>query len=78
MSLTSLILILIGNFFVFIICLTGAQACYFKKRWKWFFLMVACVLISGTCVFIELYQWLAPAASRELPSVFIRQPTTPL
>jgi len=72
----SLIIILIANFFVFIICLIGAQTCYFKKRWKWFCLMLTCIIMSGACIFIELYQWLVPP-QQDLP-VVIRQPTTPL
>jgi hypothetical protein len=71
-----LILILIGNFFVFICCLIGAQACFFKGRWKWFVVSVLCVLVSGGCIALELYQaWNPPEG--ELP-VVVRSPITPL
>jgi hypothetical protein len=76
MTLTSLIMIFVGNFFIFIVSLIGAQTLYFKGRWKWFVLTVACVVISGTCMFVEAYQWLAPVEHKF--HVYVRQPTTPL
>jgi hypothetical protein len=66
-----------GNFFVFICCLIGAQTCYFKGNWKWFVVMVLCVLVSGTIIFVESYQVLVVSPDQELPLV-IRNPTTPL
>jgi len=71
-----LILILIGNFFVFIFCLIGAQACYFRRSWKWFAVTMVCVTISGFCIFVELTEWLIPPPHE--PAAYIRQPTTPL
>jgi hypothetical protein len=71
-----LILILSGNFVVFILSLIGAQASYFGKSWKWFVLAVICVLISGACIFAELAQWLIPPLHES--TVVMRQPTTPL
>ncbi len=71
-----LILILIGNFFVLICCLIGAQACYFKGKWKWLALWIVCSVVTGACIFIESYQVLVPPVP-ELHFV-IRNPTTPL
>ncbi len=71
-----LILILIGNFFVFICCLIGAQACYFKCNWKWFTVSVLCVLVSAACILLELSQWLFPPEHQT--AVFVHQPTTSL
>ncbi len=76
MSLDALVMMLAGNFFIIIVCLIGLQAAYFRGRWKWFWLMLACVLVSASCMGIELMQWLTPA-SRDI-QVFVRQPTTPL
>jgi len=73
----SQLLLLTGNFFILIICLVGVQCCYFRQRWKWFWLMLVCVLMSATCIGIVVYQWLSPAPERELPIV-VRSPTTPL
>jgi hypothetical protein len=71
-----LILILTGNFFVFILCLIGAQSCFFGRQWKWFFLTVAFVILTATFIFIELSPWLFPPV-HDLPPV-LRNPTTPL
>jgi glucan phosphoethanolaminetransferase (alkaline phosphatase superfamily) len=73
----ALILILSGNFFVLIICLIGAQTCYFKRNWKWFYLSLLCVLISAGCIGAEMYQAWGPGAAAE-QSVVVRSPTTPL
>jgi hypothetical protein len=70
------ILILTGNFFVFILCLIGAQSCYFGRQWRWFFVTVAFVLLSGTIIFVELSPLLFPP-DRDRPEV-LRFPTTPL
>ena len=72
----SLILLLVGNFYVLIICLVGATACYFRNRWKWFWLMFIGVILSSMCIAIVLNQWLNPPVP-DLPAV-MRQPTTPL
>ncbi len=74
----SFIVLLTGNFFLFIVALIGAQSCYFGRRWKWFARLILCVLISSTCLAFEVYQWLTPPESDELPTIVIRQPTTPL
>jgi hypothetical protein len=67
----------IASFFVFIMSLIGALGHFFGRHWKWFFIILACVVISGACTFIELYLWLAPPPPHELP-VIVRQPLTPL
>jgi hypothetical protein len=61
--------ILIGaaNVAVLLICLMGLQCCYFRKSWKWFWLMLVCVLLSGASAGVELYQWLGPQAEDSLP-----------
>ena len=61
--------ILIGaaNVAVLIICLMGLQSCYFRKSWKWFWLMLVCVLLSGASAGVELYEWLGPQAETSLP-----------
>lgn len=74
----TLILILSGNFFVLIICLIGAQMCFFKRNWKWFCLSMLCVLISAACIGAEMYQVWCPQAVREQQSIVVRSPTTPL
>ena len=71
-----LILILTGNFFVFILCLIGAQSCYFGRKWRWFFVSVALVIASASFIFVELSPWIFPAIT-DRPSV-LRNPTTPL
>ena len=63
--------------FLFILSMIGAQECFFARRWRSFFLILMCAVISGTTMFTQMYQWLAPQPERELPIV-IRQPTTPL
>jgi hypothetical protein len=72
----SQILLVSGNFFILIITLMGMQSCYFKAKWRWFWLMLACALISGMCIAVEFYQWMLPP-SHELQT-YVRQPTTPL
>jgi len=71
-----LILILSGNFFVLIICLIGAQTCYFKRSWKWFVLSMLCVVISAGCIGLAVYQVLTPPSHET--TIVVRQPTTPL
>ncbi len=71
------LLLLTANFFILIICLVGVQSCYFRRRWKWFSLMLVCVLLSGGCIAIVLYQCFAPGTPDDLPFI-VRSPTTPL
>ena len=70
-----LLLIVVVSFFVFILGLIGAQCCYFSRRWMLFWVAVVCVVISGGCVFDELYQWIEPP-QRE-PTLTLR-PVIPL
>ena len=72
----SQILLMAGNFFILIIALMGVQRCYFKASWKWFWLMLICVLLSATCISIVVYQWVTPP-EHDTP-VYVRSPTTPL
>jgi hypothetical protein len=58
------VLILAGNFMIFIMALIGAQACCTKERRKWMWLLVACALLSGGCIVGELYQAFAPKSDR--------------
>jgi hypothetical protein len=74
----ALIAILFGNISLFILSMIGAQATYYRGNYKKCWLLILCVVISATCVFIEVYQWLGPPASNGLPTVVIRNPTTPL
>jgi hypothetical protein len=71
-----LILILTGNFFVFILCLIGAQSCFFGRQWRWFFVTLALVVASASFIFVELSPWIFPAV-HDRPAV-LRYPTTPL
>jgi hypothetical protein len=61
--------ILLGtaNVSVFIICLVAVQTCYFRRNWKWFWLLLVCVLLSGTSAFILFYGWFNPASTVALP-----------
>ncbi len=70
------LLLVAANFFILIICLMGVQSCYFKRRWMWFWLMLVCVLLSGTCIGVVFYGWLFPD-TQELQGLNLR-PTTPL
>lgn len=78
MSQMALIAILFGNISLFILSAIGAQATYYKGKYKKCWLLILCVLISGACVGIEVYQWLNPSDGRDLPAVVLRNPTTPL
>jgi hypothetical protein len=70
------ILILSGNFLIFIMALIGAQACCVKARQKWMWLWLACALLSGACIVAELYQAFAPQADQDHLGHF--QNTSPL
>jgi hypothetical protein len=73
----SIILFIAGTLFILIICIMGTLCSFYEARWKWFWLMVACTLISGAGLFTELYQVLISPQEPDLP-VVIRQPTSPL
>jgi hypothetical protein len=73
----TLILIFIVNFIVFILCLIGVIAAYFERRWKWFVLILICVILSAAGMTMELSQWLIAPPARELPP-FVRTPVSPL
>jgi glucan phosphoethanolaminetransferase (alkaline phosphatase superfamily) len=72
----SLLLLLIGNAYILIVCLVGATTCFFRSRWKWFWLLLACVIVSSMCIGIALDQWLM-TPSQDFPGL-VRPPTTPL
>lgn len=69
--------IFVISLFLFIVSLIGVQQCYFSGQWRRFFLILVCAIITGTTMFMQMYQLLAPPPVREMPLV-IRQPTTPL
>ncbi len=54
--------ILIGtaNVSVLLICLVGVQTCYFRRNWKWFWLLLVCVVLSGFSAFVLFYGWFNP------------------
>jgi hypothetical protein len=54
--------ILLGtaNISVLIICLMGVQTCYFRHNWKWFWLMLVCVILSAASAFVLFYGWFCP------------------
>jgi hypothetical protein len=70
-----LLLIFILTLFAFITCVIQGLGSYFKESWRWFWVMVVCILISGWCVFVELSQMLIAPPST--PSE-MRPPTSPL
>jgi glucan phosphoethanolaminetransferase (alkaline phosphatase superfamily) len=72
----SQIMLLTGNFFILIISLVGVQTCYFKSRWKWFCLMLICVLLSSMCIGVVVYQWMMPPEHD--PVLLNRLPVAPL
>jgi hypothetical protein len=57
--------ILLGtaNVSVLIICLVGVQTCYFRRNWKWFWLLLVCVVLSGASAFVLFYGWFYSDAS---------------
>jgi hypothetical protein len=63
--------ILLGsaNVAVFIICLIGVQACYFRGNRKWFWLLLICAILTGGCAVVEIYYWLNPPLSGGLPGL---------
>jgi uncharacterized membrane protein YhhN len=65
------------SLFAFIISMIATLGCFFGKRRKWFFLLLACVVISCACTVIELQRLLTSPPDHELP-VVIRSPLTPL
>ena len=71
------ILIFIVNSTVFILLIIGMLAAYFERRWKWFFPILVCVILSGLGVFLELSQWFFPGGSDQLPTL-PRAPFSPL
>ena len=73
----SQILLGTANVSVLIICLIGVQTCYFRRNWKWFWLMLVCVILSGACAFFIFYQWFNPGTPLHLPR-FDRSLANPL
>ncbi len=63
----SQILLGTANVSVLIICLVGVQTCYFRRNWKWFWLLLICVLLSGVSAFVLFYGWFNPEVSLHLP-----------
>jgi len=73
----SQILLGTANVSVLIICLVAVQTCYFRRNWKWFWLLLVCVILSGTSAFILFYGWFYPESSLSLPRLD-RSLTNPL
>lgn len=65
------------SFFLFILSMIGTLASFFDQRWKWFWWLLACVIVSGACTLFVLYQWFGPPLPHDLP-VILRQPPVPL
>jgi hypothetical protein len=61
------ILIATANVSVLIICLIGVQTCYFRRNWKWFWLLLVCVVLSGASAIVLFYGWFNPDAPLRLP-----------
>jgi hypothetical protein len=61
--------ILLGtaNVSVLIICLVGVQTCYFRRNWKWFWLLLVCVILSGASAFVLFWGWFYPGSAAHLP-----------
>lgn len=61
--------ILLGtaNIFVLIVCLVGVQTCYFRRNWKWYWLLLICAVLSGASAFVFFYQWLHPESPLVVP-----------
>ncbi len=72
-----LILIFIINAIVFILSLIGVIAAYFERKWKWFIVILICVILSAAGVAMELGYWFLPSAAQKSP-VYVRQALTPL
>jgi hypothetical protein len=73
----SQILLGTANVSVLIICLVAVQTCYFRRNWKWFWLLLACVLLSGASAFVLFYGWFYPESTLSLPRLD-RSLTNPL
>jgi hypothetical protein len=71
------LLIFIGSFFFFILSMIGTLGSFFDRIWKWFCFMLACALLSGACMFLELDLLLIPQTEREA-AVSGPQPQSPV
>jgi hypothetical protein len=60
------LIIFLGSFFVFLLAMIGGLGSFFERLWKWFSLMMVCVLLSGGLMFMELDMLLIPPP-RDLP-----------
>jgi hypothetical protein len=72
----SQILLGTANVSVLIICLVGVQTCYFRRNWKWFWLLLICVILSGVSAFVLFYGF-NPEVSLHVPRLD-RSPPNPL
>jgi hypothetical protein len=71
------LVILVISIFAFILSMIATLRCFFCTRRKWLLLLVACTLVSGGCMAMELQRILSAPPSPDAP-VYNRQPTTPL
>jgi hypothetical protein len=66
------------SLFAFILSMIGTLGGFFGRRWKWFLVMLACLLLSTGCMVAELYQLLlAPQTTTDVPAT-VRLPINPL
>ena len=72
----SQILLGTANVSVLIICLVGVQTCYFRRNWRWFWLLLVCVILSGASAFVLFYGF-NPDSAAHLPRLD-RSPPSPL
>jgi hypothetical protein len=70
------LIILAASLFAFIFSMIGMLKSYFAKPRKWFLLLLACVLVSGFCVSVELDRLLT-SSNGSLPGLG-QPPVSPL
>jgi hypothetical protein len=58
------------SFFAFIFSIIGMLKFFFERRWKVFFGLIACILLSGACTFFLLYHLLLPPPTHEIPFMY--------
>jgi len=71
------LVILVISIFAFIMSMIATLRCFFSTRSKWLLPLIACTLVSGACMAMELERILTAPPPPDAP-VYMRQPTTPL
>ncbi len=78
MAMPTDLLIFAISLFAFIVSMIGTLGGFFGRRWKWFLALLACLLLSTSCMVVELYRLLlAPTGTSDTP-VTVRLPINPL